>query len=125
MPYNYIEAMKKDILEAIEDCNDYKRYPAESREDYAERLEDDMWACDSVTGNECGSYTRNAAKAMDYVHDNHALLAESVREFCCPTQEVVDHFLNGDWEWFDVTIRCYLLSQAISEVIDELEAKAS
>ena len=30
-------------------------------------------------------------------------------------------FLEENWEYFDVTIRCYLLSQAISAAIDELE----
>ena len=29
-------------------------------------------------------------------------------------------FLNEDWEYLDVTIRCYLLGQAINKALDEL-----
>ena len=30
-------------------------------------------------------------------------------------------FLNEEFEWMDVTIRCYLLAQAISEALEEVE----
>lgn len=30
-------------------------------------------------------------------------------------------FFNEEFEWMDVTIRCYLLAQAISEALEEVE----
>ena len=35
-------------------------------------------------------------------------------------EDIGKHFISQDWEWFDVTIRCYLLGQAIAEVLEEM-----
>jgi|GEM_PF-3306392 len=38
------------------------------------------------------------------------------------TKNIVgERFLDEDFEWCDVTIRCNLLSSAISEVLDSME----
>lgn len=49
------------------------------------------------------------------------LLSEACAEFGIDSATVGEKFLDEDWEYFDVTIRCYLLSQAISEALDEIE----
>ena len=49
------------------------------------------------------------------------LLAEMADAFCVELSELGKRFKNEDWEYFDVSIRCYLLGQAISEVLDDLE----
>lgn len=49
------------------------------------------------------------------------LLEDMCLDFGVSAEEVGEHFLNGDWEYFDVLIRCYLLSGAISEVLDDME----
>lgn len=49
------------------------------------------------------------------------LLAEACKELCVTNEIVGEKFLNEDWEYFDVTIRCYLLGWAISEALDEIE----
>lgn len=112
--YDYMEAMKEDIRDWIDENN----FSVEGH--YAEDdLVDALWAEDSVTGNGSGSYTFSTAKAQEYVTDNIDLCREALTEFCTEPQDIADHFLNGDWEWFDVTIRCYLLNRAVSEVVEE------
>lgn len=43
------------------------------------------------------------------------------KKFCTPAEEIGNKFLNENWEYLDVTARCYVLGMAISEVLDELE----
>ena len=122
MNYNYLEAMTEDIKDYIRndaelDTNDLLY----NRSDLEEKLHDDLWDCDSVTGNGSGSYTFNRYKAQEYVTDNMELCIEAVKEFCVESETIAEKFLSEDWEYFDVTIRCYLLGQAISEALDEIE----
>jgi hypothetical protein len=49
------------------------------------------------------------------------LLQECVQEFCIDPAEIGNKFLNDEWEWMDVTIRCYLLGQAIGAALDDLD----
>lgn len=119
MYYNYMEAMKEDITRAISE-NEYQ-YEGLSREDLEETLNDNLWIDDSVTGNGSGSYTFSAADARDYViADGEEYYQEAVEEFDIDPKTVAEHLF--DYEYIDVTIRCYLLGQAISETLDELEA---
>ena len=117
--YNYLEAMKSDIMDYIR--NDVNTNEFTSREELEERLNDDLWTVDSVTGNGSGSYTFNRAEAEEYVNDNSDLLREAISKFCIDSETVAEKFLDADYEYFDVTIRCYLLGQAISEALDEME----
>ena len=118
--YNYLEAMKADIREAIREGYTLADY--ENRDELEETLNDDLWIDDSVTGNASGSYTFNSSRAAEYVQaDGEEYLREAVEDFCIDAGTVAEHFLRGDWEYFDVTIRCYLLAQAISAVLDEME----
>ncbi len=118
--YNYEETMKNDILDYIAENIDRADYINE-REELEEQLNDDLWTADSVTGNASGSYFCNAFKARSAVLDNMDYCTESLREFCTEPGEIAEHFLREDWEYFDATIRCYLLGQMISAVLDELE----
>ena len=118
--YNYEEAMKSDILDYIAENIDRADY-IDDRDGLEEQLNVDLWIEDSVTGNASVSYFCNAYKAREAVLDNMEYCTEALREFCTDPGEIAEHFLREDWEYFDVTIRCYLLGQAISEVLDELE----
>lgn len=120
MNYSYEDAMKSDILDYIAENVSRGEY-IENREELEETLNDDLWADDSVTGNASGSYYCNAYKAKTAVLDNMEYCTESLKEFCTEPETIAEHFLNEDWEYFDVTIRCYLLGQMISAVLDELE----
>ena len=117
--YNYLEAMKSDIMDYIR--NEVNTNEFSSREELEESLNDDLWTVDSVTGNGSGSYTFNRAEAEEYVNDNSDLLREAISEFGVDSETVAEKFLGADYEYFDVTIRCYLLGQAISEALDDME----
>ena len=118
--YNYLESMKDDIKEYII-TDELKEEIRADREEVEQRLNDELWIDDSITGNASGSYFCSSLKAQEAVTDNSDLLREALTEFCAEPDEIAKHFLNGDWEYFDVTIRCYLLGAAISEVLDEIE----
>lgn len=115
--YNYIEAVKEDVREYIESEIDLTEW--ESREDLEEHLNEELWICDSVTGNASGSYTFNTWKAEENLAHNLDLIAEVAAEFGYEPK-ISDGYEYGA-EWWDVSIRCYYLGQAIAEVLDELE----
>lgn len=122
--YNYYDAMRSDLLDKIawNYSLDEILEKLEDSESWKEELNDDCWADDSITGNASGSYTFNSYKARDYVCDNDDLCREALTEFCCESDSIAEHFLSGDWEYFDVTIRCYILNSAIDSLIDDLES---
>lgn len=122
MNYNYLETMKEDIRDYI--INDSELSIDDliyNRSELEEKLNEDLWAYDGITGNASGSYTFNSYKAKEYVLDNMDLLEEMCNEFCIDAETIGKKFLDGAWEWMDVSIRCYLLGQAISEVLDDIE----
>ena len=117
--YNYLESMKSDIKDYIK--NEINTANYSDREELENDLNDILWNEDSVTGNASGSYTFNRVDAEEYVTDNIDLLAEACKEFGVNNETVGKKFFAEDWEYFDVTIRCYLLNQAISEALDEID----
>lgn len=124
MTYNYMEAVKNDVLENIGYYFSLEEIAAklhEDRDDFAEELNDLFWIDDSVTGNASGSYTFNRAQAREYVTGDMDTVAEAIREFCMESETIADHFLCEDWEYFDVTARCYCLYSAIDTALDEME----
>lgn len=117
--YNYLEEMKNDVMEYIN--NEINLADYEDREELEQFLNDELFTVDSVTGNASGSYTFNRWQAKEYVEDNMDELQSAINEFCINSETVADKFLSEDWEYFDVTIRCYLLGQAIAEALDEID----
>jgi hypothetical protein len=112
--YNYYEAVKEDIRDYINNEIDFTDF--ENLQELEEYLNETLWVDDSVTGNGSGSYTFNIWRAQEYLSHNWDLLAEALEVF---GQEEVNAFAKGA-EWCDVTIRCYLLNQCISEVLEEI-----
>ena len=119
--YNYLESMKEDIKNFLEDEFEYRYSDYEDKDELQEALYNDLWTEDRVTGNASGSYTFCRQTAKEYVTENMEECIEALKEFCVEAETVAEKFLSEDWEYFDVTIRCYLLSQAISEVLEEIE----
>lgn len=120
--YNYLETMVEDIKDYIRNDAELDRNDLEyGREDLEEKLHDDLWTEDSVTGNASGSYTFNRYQAEIQVCDNMDLLNEMCQEFGIGAETIGQKFLDEEWEWMDVSIRCYLLGQAISQALDEIE----
>lgn len=118
MAYDYREAMKDDIVQYIEENINLDEY--EDNEELYETLDEDLWVADSVTGNGSGSYTFNREEAKKYVVDNMDLVGEMIEEFDIDTKTIGEKFKEQDWEYFDVSIRCYLLGQVLGEVLEEL-----
>ena len=118
--YDYLEQVTADVRDYVEQEIDLTEW-AGDRDGLAEKLNDDLWTCDSVTGNGSGSYTFNRVQAQIYVLDGMDELQEAVNEFGIDSETIGEKFLESDWEYFDVTIRCYLLGQAIAAVLDDLE----
>lgn len=110
--YNYRESICEDIREYIKE-NDIVVTTGNKDELY-EELNDKLWVEDSVTGNASGSYTFNTWRAEEYLCHNLDLLQDACDEFGCEPK-------FDSAEWCDVTIRCYLLGECLSEVLDELE----
>ena len=114
--YNYRIEMKQDIRNYIDwnvNIEDFS-----SREEMEEKLYDEMFIADDVTGNASGSYTFNSYKADEYVCHNLDLAAEAYAEFGYDQMPVED---LSNTERIDVTIRCYLLGQLLAEVLEEME----
>lgn len=114
--YNYLEAVTSDVLDYIKEEINLDEWKG-NREGLEEKLNDKLWTVDSVTGNASGSYTFNTWEAEENLAHNWDLLAEALDEF---GQDGTDVLRQGA-EAMDVTIRCYLLGQAIAEALDELE----
>lgn len=115
--YDYEKAVKRDALEALENYDEVKEI--EDVDDLAEFIGDKLWVDDSVTGNASGSYTMDSYKAMKYVVDNMDLLNEAISEFGEDYSEIGEKFLNEEWDYFDVTIRCYILSGLEQDIAKE------
>lgn len=117
--YNYLEAMTEDVKEYIRENIDVGDYL--DRDELEEALNDDLWIEDSVTGNGSGSYTFSSYQAKEYVIENLPLLFDACLEFEVSADQTGGKIRNDEWEWLDVTIRCYLLGQAIAAALDEIE----
>ena len=112
--YNYLEQVTADAKEAILENMEYWSF--DDREELEEVAHDELWVDDGVTGNGSGSYFFNAWKAEEALCHNWDLLADAIEEFGNNTD-----ILRQGAEACDVTIRCYLLGQAIAAALDELE----
>lgn len=114
--YEYREAVKADVKRYLEEEIDLSSYT-----DFDEAFDcilNCLWIADSVTGNGSGSYTFSTWKAEEYLCHNWDLLEEALDAFCDNPAK----FLKSP-EAADVTIRCYLLHEVLSEVLDELKAE--
>ena len=118
--YNYLEAMIEDVKEYLRNEAEYDQEDLFYNRSYLEeKLHDELWCNDSVTGNASGSYTFSTWKAEEYLCHNYDELADACEEF---GQDIGEAVKRGA-EFCDVTIRCYLLGRAISEALDEIEAE--
>lgn len=118
MGYNYREEMAQDIKEYIRENE--SEFEGLDIDELRDKLYDDLWTVDSVTGNASGSYTFNRFRAEEYIKDNLDLLGEAYEELSTP-EDLGRAFIEQDYENMDVTIRCYLLYQVIDEVLEDTD----
>ena len=58
---------------------------------------------------------------VEYVDDNKDLIREAIDEGFMDRQKTAEWWLDDCYESIDVSLRCYVLSQAIDDAIEELE----
>lgn len=121
--HDYETEIRNDLADWLRERASYDNMTADAFENARERLEDEAWTADSVTGNGSGSYYCNTWKAEEAICHNLDLLGEALREFGDTGADI----LEKGAEACDVTIRCYLLGQVFGDVfesvLDELREK--
>ena len=121
MEYDYYENVYEDVKEYVTKNIELSDYYNEEDNSFnlselSDKLNNDCWTDDSVTGNASGSYTFNRWQAAEYLSHNWGLMEELADNGLEPSKH--DRFEPEIW---DVCIRCYLLSQAIADICEELE----
>lgn len=114
--YDYYDAVKEDVLKAIEEDDELLPREDEDEVDYEERLTDALWASE-VTGN--GSYAyyfSDEEDAIAAVMGNLDLCREAYQEFGVDEDAVT---FMSNIRSAGVTIRCYILPSVIQEVVAE------
>lgn len=117
--YDYLTAVTADVTDYINNEINLEEY--ETADELKDELNDRLFVNDSVTGNASGSYTFNAWEAEENLCHNLDLLGEALTEFGCNP----DYMAKNGAEACDVTIRCYLLSEAVSDAVDALDYEFS
>ena len=118
--YNYLEAMKQDIINYIRD--EVTTTDFTDIDELRQTLEDDLWIDSTITGNGGYNYADNET-SKSYINGNENLLKEALFEFCVDKEKIVDKFFSGDYAYFDSIIRCYMLSQAVGAALEEIESE--
>lgn len=112
--YDYRSAVLEDVKSFVKDNVDMTDF--DTRDELEEHLNEELFVADSVTGNASGSYAFSTWKAEEYLCHNRELLEDACSEF----GESIGDVLEKGAESADVTIRCYLLNECISQALDEL-----
>lgn len=107
----YKEELKNDLLDFAEEsrgyCNDL------------EKFRDNAFIADTVTGNGSGSYTFNSKQAEENIKDL-IFDEELLRMFRDFGYDRIP-FEKGP-EYIDVSIRCFLVDEVISENEEEIKS---
>lgn len=115
--YNYYDAVKDDVIKVIREDTELEPREDEDRDNYRERLEDALWASE-VTGNkDYAYYYSDEEDAIAAVMWNLDLCKETYLDFAIE-EDAVD-FMSSI-QSVDVSIRCYVLPNAIDAAINEL-----
>lgn len=121
--YNYLMAVTDDVKEWIEDNMDLEHDimtgTFEDMDDIREYLNNTLWTEDSVTGNASGSYTCNTYEAEENLCHNWDEIEDAAANLGLEAK-ITDGYEYGP-EYWDVTIRCNLLGQAIDAALEEIE----
>ena len=122
MSYDYKKALIEDIKKYIVD-NYMEPEPGMSKEDYLERLQDELWDVDEVTGNGAYYYA-SEEECEQYIGYGIKYFIEAIKEFgfdwCVGMKEVLEYVPA---RCIDTCIRTYLLYQCIEPAVDSLNYK--
>lgn len=112
--YNYMEAEKDEIREYIADKEYY--LSGLTRDEMEEKLNEWLWRDGDVTE----FATKEEAKEC-FLADGFEYLRECAEEWGIAAETIGEKIIAGDYEYLDTTVREYLLSMCIAEVLDEYE----
>lgn len=118
--YDYELEMYEDVKQAVEEW--LEAYPNKLNDvngdlmQLKDEMYDDLWLYDTVTGNGSGSYTFSSYTAAEYLVGNYDLLYDALDEYGYNSIEL-NHI---DPEYFDVTIRCYLLGEILDILLSDM-----
>ena len=118
--YNYKEQIRADVREWIEDNKE--EINGLDRQDAYEVVYDICWVSDSVTGNASGSYTFSRWEARQNFfndEDSEEYIDQMIEDGFTTRESVGRAVQESQWELLDVSIRCWLLCDAVSDVLDE------
>ena len=118
--YNYKEQIRADVKEWIEDNKE--QIEGLDRCDAYEVVYDSCWVDDSVTGNASGSYTFSRWEARQNFfndEDSEEYIDQMIEDGFTTRESVGRAVQESQWELLDVTIRCWLLCDAVNDVLDE------
>ena len=118
--YNYKEQIRADVKEWIEDNKE--QIEGLDRHDAYEVVYDSCWVDDSVTGNASGSYTFSRWEARQNFfndEDSEEYIDQMIEDGFTCRESVGRAVQESQWELLDVSIRCWLLCDAVSDVLDE------
>ena len=118
--YSYKEQVRADVKEWIEDNKD--QIEGLNRHDAFDIVYDSCWIDDSVTGNASGSYTFSRYEARENFFgdsDSEEYLEHMCDDGFADSVQIGKKLIASDYEWLDVSIRCWLLCDAVSYVLDK------
>ena len=113
--YDYRYHVENDIRDYIEDHYTPEELREQSYGETEEKLYDEMFNADSVTGNGSGSYTFSTWAAEENLCHNLDLLGDALFEFGDDGTYIMRHGAEA----CDVTIRCYLLGEILHDILPE------
>ena len=93
------------------------------RHDIYEVVSDACWVEDGVTGNASGSYTFSRWEARNnFFEDEYSdeYISQMIVDGFTTKESVGRAVAESQWELLDVTIRCWLLNDAIIEILDDM-----
>ena len=118
--YNYKEQIRADVREWID--NNKGQLEGLDRADVYDVVYDSCWVDDSVTGNASGSYTFSRYEARQNFfndEDSEKYIDQMIEDVFTTRESVGKAIQESQWELLDVYIRCWLLCDAVSDVLDE------
>ena len=119
--YNYKEQIRADVKEWIEDNKE--QIDGLDRHDAFKVVYDSCWVDDSVTGNASGSYTFSRYEARQNFfndEDSEEYIDQMIEDEFTTRESVGRAVQESQWELLDVSIRCWLLCDAVSDVLDSM-----
>ena len=119
--YSYKEVIRSDVREWIDNNKD--QIEGLDRHDAYEVIYDSCWVDDSVTGNASGSYTFSRYEArQNFFNDDDSddYISQMIEDGFMSADELGKKIAESNWEYVDLSIRCWLLCDAVSDVLDEM-----